>query len=92
MKFGLHQDCLGAIDGTHVCVKVSRADAPPFRGRKDWPTENIFAACDFDMKFTYVMAGWEGTTSDSRILKDALVRDDHLVILEGQFQGIGCAQ
>jgi len=35
------------------------------------------------MKFTYVLAGWEGTTSDSRILKDALVRDDSLIILEG---------
>jgi len=35
------------------------------------------------MKFTYVLAGWEGTTSDSRILKDALVRDDLLIIPEG---------
>jgi len=35
------------------------------------------------MKFTYVLAGWEGTSSDSRILKDALVRDDPLVIPEG---------
>jgi len=25
------------------------------------------------MRFTYVLAGWEGTASDSRILKDALV-------------------
>jgi len=35
------------------------------------------------MKFTYVLAGWEGTASDSRIFKDALVQDDHLVIPEG---------
>jgi len=33
----------------------------------------IFANCDFDMKFTYVLAGWEGTASDSRIWKDALI-------------------
>jgi len=74
---------LGAIDETHVRVKVSRADAPRFRGRKDWPTQNIFVVCDFNMKFTYVLASWEGTTLDSRILKDALVRDDPLVISEG---------
>jgi len=74
---------LGAIDESHVCVKVARAHAPRFRGRKDWPTQNIFEGCDFDLKFTYVLAGWEGTASDSRILKDALVRDDHLVIQEG---------
>ena len=76
-------DCLGAIYGSHARVKVARPDAPRFLGRKDWPTENIFAGCDFDMKFTYVLADWEGTAFDSRILKDALVRDDTLVIPEG---------
>ncbi|XP_017416565.1 uncharacterized protein LOC108327362 [Vigna angularis] len=79
------KDCLGAIDGTHVHVKVPRLQAPRFRGRKDWPTQNVFAACDFDMKFTYVLAGWEGTASDSRILKNALQRDDPLVIPEGKY-------
>ncbi|XP_052725419.1 protein ALP1-like [Vigna angularis] len=75
------KDCLGAIDGTHVRVRVPREDAPRFRGRKDWPTQNVFAACDFDMKFTYVLAGWEGTASDSRILKNALDRDDPKIYL-----------
>ncbi|XP_068466119.1 protein ALP1-like [Phaseolus vulgaris] len=82
-------DCLGAIDGTHVRVKVARADAPRFRGRKDWSVR-IYGlkqegGCDFDMKFTYVLAGWEGTASDSRILKDALVQDDPLVIPKGKY-------
>ncbi|XP_047147356.1 putative nuclease HARBI1 [Vigna umbellata] len=79
------KDCLGAIDGTHVRVRVPRTDAPRFRGRKDWPTQNVFAACDFDMKFTYVLAGWEGTASDSRILKNALDRDDPFVIPQGKY-------
>ena len=42
----------------------------------------MFTACDFNIKFTYVLAGWEGTTFDSRILKNALVRDDPLFIPE----------
>ncbi|XP_052734061.1 protein ALP1-like [Vigna angularis] len=79
------KDCLGAIDGTHVRVKVPRSNAQRFRGRKDWPTQNVFAACDFDMKFTYVLAGWEGTASDLRILKNALDRDDPLVIPQGKY-------
>ncbi|KAG2400089.1 uncharacterized protein HKW66_Vig0100570 [Vigna angularis] len=79
------KDCLGVIDGTHVRVRVAREDAPRFRGRKDWPTQNVFAACDFAMKFTYVLAGWEGTASDSRILKNALDRDDPLVIPQGKY-------
>ena len=67
-------------------MKVPHADAPRFRGRKYWPTQNLFAACDLDMKFTYVLAGWEGTTSDSRILKEAFIGEDPLVISEGKFK------
>ncbi|XXG51718.1 hypothetical protein AAC387_Pa03g0227 [Persea americana] len=74
------KDCIGAIDGTHVRVKVSRADAPRFRGRKDCPTQNVLAACSFDMRFTYVLPGWEGTASDSRIMRNGLVRQDKLII------------
>jgi len=35
------------------------------------------------MKFTYVLAGRGGTTSDSRILKDHLTKEDPLIIPEG---------
>jgi len=35
------------------------------------------------MKFTYVLARWEGTTSNTRILKDVFVKEDPLVISEG---------
>ncbi|PKI53498.1 hypothetical protein CRG98_026104 [Punica granatum] len=51
---------------------------------EDWPTLNVFAACDFDLKFTYVLPGWEGTASDSRILKDAVTREDSLNIPEDE--------
>ena len=30
------------------------------------------AACSFDMKFTYMLAGWEGGAHDARVLQDAL--------------------
>ncbi|GAV83998.1 LOW QUALITY PROTEIN: DDE_4 domain-containing protein [Cephalotus follicularis] len=74
-------DCIGAIDGTHVRVKVSNEDAPRYRGRKDWPTQNVLAACSFDLRFTYVFPGWEGSTAaDSRIIKNALSRVDKLKI------------
>ncbi|KAI9098514.1 hypothetical protein K1719_025139 [Acacia pycnantha] len=74
------KDCVGAIDGTHIRAKVRMVDAPRFRGRKDFPTQNVLAACTFDLKFTYVLVGWEGTASDSRIIKDALSREDCLKI------------
>jgi len=64
-------------------VKVPQADALCFHKRKDWSVQNVFAACDFDLKFTYVLTEWKGTTFDLRILKDAFVREDPLIILEG---------
>jgi len=30
------------------------------------------AVCDFDMTFTFVYIGWEGTVNDSRVFLDAL--------------------
>ncbi|KAL5579345.1 hypothetical protein UlMin_011787 [Ulmus minor] len=78
------KDCVGVIDETHVHVKVSKYDAPRYRGRKEYTTQNVMAACGFDIRFTYVLAGWEGTASDSRVIKNALVRDDNLVILNGK--------
>ncbi|KAK2640664.1 hypothetical protein Ddye_028459, partial [Dipteronia dyeriana] len=79
------KDCVGAIDGTHVRVKVSRDDAPRYRGRKGYPTLNVLATCSFDLKFTYILRGWEGTASDSRIIKNALTRKDNLIIPNGKY-------
>lgn len=59
---------------------MSNKDVPRFRGRKDYPSQNVLAACSFDLKFTYVLPGWEGSASDSRIIKNALAREDKLKV------------
>ncbi|KAJ9552217.1 hypothetical protein OSB04_016262 [Centaurea solstitialis] len=79
------KDCIGAIDGTHVHVRVPSKDAPRYRGRKGYPMINVLAACTFDLKFTYILSGWEGTASDSRIIKDTFTRNDKLLIPEGKY-------
>ena len=38
-----------------------------FRGRYKHCTQNVLAAVDFDQKFTYVLAGWEGTAHDALV-------------------------
>ena len=55
----------------------------PFRGRKGSCTHNVMAAVDFDLKFTYVLAGWEGSAHDALVLFDALERDGGLSVPEG---------
>jgi hypothetical protein len=37
------------------------------------------------MKFTYVLAGWEGSASYSRIIENALTRKDPLKIPNGKW-------
>ena len=40
------------------------------------------AVVDFDLKFTYVLAGWEGSAHDALILADAIERQDGLSVPE----------
>ena len=44
----------------------------PYRNRKQTLSQNVMVACDFDLKFVHVHAGWEGSASDARVLHDAL--------------------
>uniref|UniRef100_A0A2N9IJ78 DDE Tnp4 domain-containing protein n=1 Tax=Fagus sylvatica TaxID=28930 RepID=A0A2N9IJ78_FAGSY len=67
-------DCVGAIDGTHIHASVPIEIQGRFRGRKDGTTQNVLAAITFDLKFCYVLAGWEDSAHDSRVLDDALHR------------------
>jgi len=39
-----------------------------FRGRKSFATQNVMADVDFDLRFTYVLASWEGTAHDALVL------------------------
>ena len=64
---------------------MSNEDAPRYRSRKGYTTQNVLATCSFDLKFTYVLPGWEGTALDSRIIKSALTRNDKLKIPQGKF-------
>ena len=54
-----------------------------FRGRKKEPTQNVMVAVDFGLKFTYVLAGWEGSAHDALILADAIQRADGFTVPEG---------
>ncbi|KAL5554275.1 hypothetical protein UlMin_041676 [Ulmus minor] len=68
----LWQNCIGAIDGTHIAAHAPADVANNFRGRKSTVTSNMLAICSFDMLFTYVVTGWEGAIHDSRVLTTQL--------------------
>ena len=69
--FPFFKDCDGSIDGSHIDVWVPADDSARFRNRKGRLSQNILAACTFDLQFSYVLSGWEGSASDSQIFDDA---------------------
>lgn len=83
MVFFTRKDYIGAIDGTHVRVSVTKDMEPSFCGRKTQTTQNVMAVVDFDLRFTYVLAGWEGTTHDALVLRDAIESENGLRIPQG---------
>ncbi|XP_043717551.1 putative nuclease HARBI1 [Telopea speciosissima] len=81
------KDCIGAIDGLHIPAWVTVDKHRRFRDRKGDISQNILAACNFDMKFTYILSGWEGSASDARILDHAIHKEGagKLVVPQGKF-------
>lgn len=43
----------------------------------------MLVAIDFDMKFTYVLAGWEGSTNDANIFAYSMARPNGINISDG---------
>ena len=72
--FPWFQDCIGAVDGTHIHAFVPAQKAGPWRNRKGFHSQNVLAACSFDLRFTFVYPGWEGSAHDSTVFKDALAK------------------
>ena len=66
-----------------MLARVPERHRAAFMGRKHTTTQNVMAAVDFDLRFTYVLAGWEGSTHDARILAHALEKDDGLKVPTG---------
>ena len=54
-----------------------------FHGRKDGTTQNMLATINFDLKFTYVLVGWEGSAHDLHVLNDAFARPGSFSFPEG---------
>jgi hypothetical protein len=47
---------------------IVEGDVSRYRGRKSFPMINVLVACTFDLKLTYILSEWEGSTSNSIIL------------------------
>ncbi|CAL5403798.1 unnamed protein product [Camellia sinensis] len=66
--------------GTYVKVFAPAINKPRYRTRKREITTNVLGVCSQDMQFIYVLPGWEGSASDSRVLRDAVSRPNGLKV------------
>ncbi|WJX19321.1 hypothetical protein P8452_09032 [Trifolium repens] len=84
-KWKWFENSIGALDGTHIPVTVAAEDRPRYRNRKGDITTNVLGVCGPDLRFIYVLPGWEGSAGDSRVLRDALRRQYRLQIPNGKY-------
>ncbi|GAV85037.1 DDE_4 domain-containing protein [Cephalotus follicularis] len=66
------KDCIGVIDGMHIPAHIPAKDQSRFRNRKGVLSQNVLAACTFDLQFIFMYPGWEGAAADSRVLRAVL--------------------
>ena len=77
------KDCQGSIDGTHLDAFVPDDAVARYCNRKGRLSQNVLAACSQDMRFIYVLSGWEGSAADGHIFEDA--RQHDLAIPAGKY-------
>ncbi|MQM19515.1 hypothetical protein Taro_052521, partial [Colocasia esculenta] len=68
----IHEDAIGAIDGTHVPTHILREKQARYRNRKGVISQNVMGVCGFDLVFQYVGVGFEGAAADMAILRRAM--------------------
>jgi hypothetical protein len=60
---------------------------PRYRNRKHHLSQNVLAACNFDMQFSYILAGWEGSAHDTTVLRDAQYNHGFKTLLKKYWLG-----
>ena len=76
-------DCIGALDGTHIPALVPIEDQEAHRNRKKFISQNVLGVANFDLTFAYGLFGWEGSAHDSRVFDDS--KDRGLPLLPGKY-------
>ncbi|XP_024014670.1 uncharacterized protein LOC112088530 [Eutrema salsugineum] len=80
------KDCVGVVDCIHIPVMVGVDEQGPFRNNSNgFLTQNVLVASSFDLRFHYVLAGWEGSASDQQVLIAALTRRHKLHVPQGKY-------
>ena len=88
------EGCRGVVDGSHIPFVPLGEDPAPWRNRQGFLSQNILAACDFKLNFTYIRAGYEGSLSDRTVFESAIQADlqvlgtDTCLVADAGYDGV----
>ncbi|GFQ04272.1 putative nuclease harbi1, partial [Phtheirospermum japonicum] len=83
--------CLGVLDGKYIQVQVPFRHKPHYRNRKGEVSVNVLGFCGPNMNYIFILTGWEGSTSDSHVLRDAITSKNGLKLPNGQYYLCDCS-
>lgn len=83
---------LGAIDGTHIPIRIAAPLTETFRNRKGFVTTNVLICCNFNMKLLYVRTGLPGSSHDSPVYTSSelatmlnLLSDEYFILADAGY-------
>ncbi|KAL2476160.1 putative harbinger transposase-derived nuclease [Abeliophyllum distichum] len=77
-------------ESTRLYPYFKGRDVSSYRNRHGSLSQNVLAACNFDLEFIYILSGWEGSAHDSKLLNAALVRRNGLKVPQGKYFLVDC--
>jgi hypothetical protein len=78
---------IGAIDGSHIRVSVPAEEVVNHTCQHGYTSQNVLAICNFNMRFTFLVAGWPDSAHDTRVLNHTLTNfgDEFPIPLAGKY-------
>ena len=69
---------VGCTDGSHIPLKPPAADRDSYINRKGFPSVNLLAVCDHNMKFVFTFSDYPGSVHYARVLRSCSPADQLL--------------
>lgn len=66
---------VGCIDGTHIPIPGPSDHREDYINRKGFPSIQLQAICDSNMRFIDILAGWPGSVHDARVFRSSPVHN-----------------
>ncbi|KAI4325768.1 hypothetical protein MLD38_031136 [Melastoma candidum] len=82
-RWKFFENCLGALDGTFIRIRVPASNKPRYRTRKGEIATNVLGVCTPNVQLSFVFPSWEGLAANGRVLEDVMSRRFGLKVQHG---------